>query len=227
MFSVPYPNVNKPILQCKYEDEGCNFQGKTIEVEQHQQDCLFSELQIEDMFSIPRFDLILPECTETSVLSIPVLNLILPDSLPTSDAPTKDYKPDYDKLVEESRNLMNSLKATLECPVCLCMVRSSPVPSCYNGHIVCSSCWNRTHLCPLCRVKLHETEKCFSQTANKLLELVSIPCRFENEGCSFQGRKTMVEQHQQDCLFRHVGQEQEAVAGCPTFGCRVGIVNQY
>ena len=129
---------------------------------------LETEIRIEDVFSIP------------------ALNLSPPDPQPTPDTPKQDYKHDYDKLVEENRNLMNSLKTILECPVCLTMVRSSPVPSCHNGHIVCTSCWNMTHLCPLCRVKLHETEKCFSQPANTLLQLVMLPCLYEDEGCSFQ-----------------------------------------
>ena len=117
---------------------------------------------------------------------------------------------------------MNSLKTILECPVCLTMVRSSPVPSCHNGHIVCTSCWNMTHLCPLCRVKLHETEKCFSQPANTLLQMVTVPCLYEDEGCTFQGKKTEVEQHQQNCLFKHFNQEKETLTGCPVTGCRIG-----
>ena len=155
-------------------------------------------------------------------LQISLPNLGLPNFLTTPDAPMHDYKDDYEKIVEENRNLMNSLKETLECPVCLTMVRSSPVLSCYNGHIVCSSCWNLTHLCPLCRVNLHNNEKCFSQTANTLLDLVTLSCQYEDEGCSFQGKKTEVERHQQDCLFRHIGQEQEAVSGCSALGCHVG-----
>ena len=161
-----------------------------------------------------------PELTIEEVFSLP--NLGLPNFLTTPDAPMHDYKDDYEKIVEENRNMMNSLKETLECPVCLTIVRSSPVPSCYNGHIVCSSCWNLTHLCPLCRVNLHNNENCFSQTANTLLDLVTLSCQYEDEGCSFQGKKTEVERHQQDCLFRHIGQEQEAVSGCSARGCHVG-----
>eukprot|EP00092_Neocalanus_flemingeri_P105605 GFUD01135394.1.p1 GENE.GFUD01135394.1~~GFUD01135394.1.p1 ORF type:complete len:301 (-),score=74.48 GFUD01135394.1:114-1016(-) len=161
------------------------------------------EPQIEDMFSIP------------------TLSLSLHDPQPVPDSPKQDYKHDNDKLVEENKNLMNSLKAILECPVCLTMVRSSPVPSCYNGHIVCSSCWNMTHLCPMCRVKMHETEKCFSQTANSLLQLVTLPCQYEEEGCSYKGKKVEVEQHQQNCLFKDVCPK-EPLGKCPTPGCRIG-----
>jgi hypothetical protein len=92
-----------------------------------------------------------------SVFSIPALNQSLPDG------PNREYKHKYDELVDENRHFMNALTKILEGPVCLIMVKTSPVLSCHNGHIVCTSCWNMTHLCPLCRVKLHETEKCFSQ----------------------------------------------------------------
>eukprot|EP00092_Neocalanus_flemingeri_P034189 GFUD01037183.1.p1 GENE.GFUD01037183.1~~GFUD01037183.1.p1 ORF type:complete len:310 (-),score=68.71 GFUD01037183.1:243-1172(-) len=158
------------------------------------------------------------------VVTIPALNLSLQNPQQTLDHdPTtkQDYKHDHDKLLEENKSLMTSLKNILECPVCLTMVRSSPVPSCYNGHIVCSSCWNMTHLCPMCRVKMHETEKCFSQTANSLLQLVTLPCQYEEEGCSYKGKKVEVEQHQQNCLFKDVCPK-EPLGKCPTPGCRIG-----
>eukprot|EP00092_Neocalanus_flemingeri_P034190 GFUD01037184.1.p1 GENE.GFUD01037184.1~~GFUD01037184.1.p1 ORF type:complete len:309 (-),score=74.15 GFUD01037184.1:114-1040(-) len=156
-----------------------------------------------------------------NVISISALNFSLQNPQQTMDRDKQDYKHDYKELVEDKRNLMNSLKNILECPVCLTMVRSSPVPSCYNGHIVCSSCWNMTHLCPMCRVKMHETEKCFSQTANSLLQLVTLPCQYEEEGCSYKGKKVEVEQHQQNCLFKDVCQK-EPLGKCPTPGCRIG-----
>eukprot|EP00092_Neocalanus_flemingeri_P005881 GFUD01006330.1.p1 GENE.GFUD01006330.1~~GFUD01006330.1.p1 ORF type:complete len:343 (+),score=80.45 GFUD01006330.1:144-1172(+) len=161
-----------------------------------------TELEIEDLFSIPE------------------LKIDLPDPIPAT--PKQDYKHDYDKLVEENRNFMKSLKTILECPVCLTMVSSSPVPSCSNGHIVCSSCWNLTHLCPLCRVKLHEKEKFFSQTANSLLELVLLPCPYDSGGCNYQGKRAEVEHHQQNCLFRDNGQAQDTMAMCAAPGCRIG-----
>ena len=82
-----------------------------------------SELQIEEVFS-------------------------LQEVKSTREAPNQDFKHDYEKLVEQNRILMNSLNNILECPVCLIMVRTSPVPSCYNGHIMCSSCWNLNRLFP-------------------------------------------------------------------------------
>ena len=140
----------------------------------------------------------------------------------TPEAPEQDNKDDYEKLVEQNRILMNSLNNILECPVCLTMVRTSPVPSCHNGHIMCSSCWNLTHLCPLCRVKLHETEKCFSQTANTLLQLVTLPCQYQDEGCRAMGSREQMEQHARECMFKVFSQEEDLSSECPASGCGVG-----
>ena len=139
-----------------------------------------------------------------------------------SSCNNEDCKFYCEQLVEQNRILMNSLNNILECPVCLTMVRTSPMPSCHNGHIMCSSCWNLTHLCPLCRVKLHETEKCFSQTANTLLQLVTLPCQYQDEGCSFQGKKSEVEEHQHHCVFGDFSKQEKTLTICPAPGCRVG-----
>ena len=61
-----------------------------------------SELQIEEVFS-------------------------LQEVKSTREAPNQDFKHDYEKLVEQNRILMNSLNNILECPMCLSMVRTSPV----------------------------------------------------------------------------------------------------
>eukprot|EP00090_Calanus_glacialis_P035528 TRINITY_DN60641_c0_g1_i1.p1 TRINITY_DN60641_c0_g1~~TRINITY_DN60641_c0_g1_i1.p1 ORF type:complete len:318 (-),score=87.86 TRINITY_DN60641_c0_g1_i1:96-1049(-) len=161
------------------------------------------------------------ELPSEEVFSIepPSLNLQEPHS---TEAPKQDYKHDYDKLVEQNRILMNSLNNILECPVCLTMVRTSPVPSCHNGHIMCSSCWNLTHLCPLCRVKLHETEKCFSQTANTLLQLVTLPCQYQDEGCRAMGSREEMGQHAKECMFRIDDQDPKTPTECSTPGCSIG-----
>ena len=156
-----------------------------------------SELQIEEVFSLQEVN-------------------------STQEAPEQDYKHDYEKLVEQNRILMNSLNNILECPVCLTIVRTSPVPSCHNGHIMCSSCWNLTHLCPLCRVKLHETEKCFSQTLNTLLQLVTLPCQYQDEGCKAMGSREQMEEHGKECMFRIDDQNPKIPTECSTPGCSIG-----
>ena len=117
---------------------------------------------------------------------------------------------------------MSSLKKILECPVCLTIVRTAPVPTCHSGHIVCPSCWNLTHLCPLCRVKLHESEKCFSQTANTLLQLVILPCQYQDEGCSARGASQEMENHGKECIFRTLEHDLGTPSGCSTPGCAIG-----
>ena len=134
-----------------------------------------------------------------------------------------DYEDDYKKLLEKNRELMSSLTKMLECPVCLNIVRTTPVPSCYNGHILCSSCWYQVHLCPLCRVKLHKAEKCFSQTANTLLEVITLPCPYQEEGCMAVGMRKVMEEHAKECLYKVV--EDTVGRSCSVPGCHVGKRN--
>ena len=37
-------------------------------------------------------------------------------------------------------NLVKELRGSLQCPVCLEVIRSTPVPVCSNGHLVCNLC---------------------------------------------------------------------------------------
>ena len=117
--------------------------------------------------------------------------------------------------------LNTSLQKMLECPVCLSIVRSSPVVCCSNGHILCSSCWCQTHLCPLCRVKLHDQEKCFSQTANTLLQVVSMPCTYQDEGCMAMGSLHTMDTHARICPYKAEQETQGRVLSCSTPGCKV------
>ena len=45
----------------------------------------------------------------------------------TPEAPEQDNKDDYEKLVEQNSILINSVNTILACPVCLTMLRTSPV----------------------------------------------------------------------------------------------------
>ena len=132
----------------------------------------------------------------------------------------EDFRPHYEKLLLENKNLMSSLNKMLECPVCLNIVRTIPVPSCRNGHIMCSSCWQLSHLCPLCRVKLHQAEKCFSQTANTMLELVTLPCPYQDEGCMAEGLRGDMEQHAMECMYK-VEEDDTGERTCTVSGCLV------
>ena len=49
-------------------------------------------------------------------------------------------------------------ESDLQCPCCLTVPRSSPVPSCPLGHIVCTSCYNSlpSNECPTCRTEMRD-----------------------------------------------------------------------
>ena len=61
---------------------------------------------------------------------------------------------------------LSSLEEHLLCPVCLTMPRSSPVPACDRGHIVCQECYDKLKVtyddypalkkCPTCREPMRE-----------------------------------------------------------------------
>ena len=51
---------------------------------------------------------------------------------------------------------MPSLEDEFTCPVCLMLPRSSPVPQCPAGHIVCGTCFAELDpvICPTCRTPM-------------------------------------------------------------------------
>ena len=109
----------------------------------------------------------------------------------------------------------------LECPVCLSVITRSPVPCCSNGHTLCSPCWTRSHTCPICRVDMHRATKCFSQTANRLVEmLANLPCTNHHLGCSFTSSSDRLAAHEASCDLRPLHAEPEP--RCLQAQCRVG-----
>ena len=135
--------------------------------------------------------------------------------------PTPFYRAAYMSMKDK----MEALKRELECPVCLDLIRDLPVPSCRNGHLVCLNCWPKTHLCPQCRVSLHQTERCYSQIAGKLLQNLELPCLYENYGCQAVLSFDEMKSHQEKCSFKNTNtletEETEAQCSeCPTAGRR-------
>ena len=62
----------------------------------------------------------------------------------------------------ESENVISSisveeLRKSLECPVCLQTPKAGPLYQCKNGHMLCSSCYNKVAQCPQCRANLDDT----------------------------------------------------------------------
>ena len=59
--------------------------------------------------------------------------------------------PDLIPLTDLSLVVLEELHSLLECPVCTYQISNLPVPCCPRGHVLCSSCWDRCPVCPVCQ----------------------------------------------------------------------------
>jgi len=93
--------------------------------------------------------------------------------------------------------LLQQMKEKVECPVCMDIPRSGPVPVCPNGHFVCQAC--KTDTCPTCRVKMGNGK---SLLASTLLENIDHQCKFE--GCDMALSLEEIQYHEAICPNRDV-----------------------
>ena len=101
--------------------------------------------------------------------------------------------------VELGRLLLRTvnIEKELECPVCLILPRSSPLLLCRAGHSVCSECFPRlgrtyrSRRCPICQAK-YCNPPARNFLAEKLLECLERPCRFDYQGCEFSSKSSEV-----------------------------------
>ena len=92
------------------------------------------------------------------------------------DSEVITLKKKLDKKEEEvgsSKNMLEKLKDKMECPVCLDIPRSGPVPVCPNGHVVCKEC--KKDICPICRTAMGTNT---SLLAGTVLENIEHECKF-------------------------------------------------
>jgi len=107
------------------------------------------------------------------------------------------------KMMKEKK-LVQLVKDKLECPVCLEVPRSRPVPVCPNGHLVCKNC--KTVSCPTCRADMGGGKSLLALT---IIENIEHSCKFDlcEENHSFEE----IEQHEAVCEHRSVA--------CPKINC--------
>jgi len=117
-----------------------------------------------------------------------------------------DYESLYRSLTTSHRKLVTELQSSLECPVCLDTIRTAPVQCCRNGHLICSLCITRTHICPTCRapMTLQSGQRCVSHSANRLVDLLPHPCTNRDSGCEVEELLATLTQHEQNCPYRLV-----------------------
>ena len=89
------------------------------------------------------------------------------------------------------------LKDKIECPVCLEVPRSGPVPVCPNGHLVCKKCQAST--CPTCRSPMGDGK---SFLANIVMENVEHSCKYTD--CDRNVSFRDIDEHELNCLERKV-----------------------
>ena len=107
--------------------------------------------------------------------------------------------------VEKKHNqLVATLRAKVECPVCIAIPTDGPMASCPRGHLVCLSC-QRTMVaqglvnCPNCREPMGNN---MSLLAKTVIENIEQECK--NEGCNKMWYQEDMLMHKAFCNFRKV-----------------------
>jgi len=101
--------------------------------------------------------------------------------------------------------LMREARERLECPVCLVVPRSGPVPSCPSGHLTCNPCLQKMRKegkadnCPTCRSPMGEGQ---SLLAKVLIENMDHVCSLK--GCKEKVPFEDYEKHLEECQHRLV-----------------------
>jgi len=113
----------------------------------------------------------------------------------------EDKEEELDSLKAKTKKqdqFVNCLKEGVECPVCLDIPRSGPVPVCPNGHLVCKKC--KRDACPTCRAVMGTGRSLLAVT---IIEKVDHKCKFLN--CDQHlPLGDLLENHEAECLQRFV-----------------------
>jgi len=107
-------------------------------------------------------------------------------------------------------DLVSSLAAKVECPVCFEVPKSGPIFSCVNGHLVCKEC--RRDTCPTCRAPLGRSTSLLALT---VIQQIPHPCKFEPQGCDARLALSNLEAHTAICPHRLVT--------CPNATCSLQV----
>jgi len=110
-----------------------------------------------------------------------------------------------DKQLQQKDKQLQQVKDKLECPVCMEVPRSGPVPVCPNGHFVCCRCKDET--CPTCRVAMGGARSLLAAT---IIESVDHRCKFDD--CVENFPIEELEKHEAVCWHRSVS--------CPRVMCK-------
>lgn len=85
----------------------------------------------------------------------------------------------------------------LGCPICFEYSKPN-FPTCSNGHLICSRCFETYKKCPQCFVPMTITN---TDRANKLAETLYYPCKYEQEGCVAFSYPSEIAKHESICPY--------------------------
>jgi len=112
------------------------------------------------------------------------------------------------EVITRLNNIVEKLKENLECPVCMDIPRSGPMPVCPNGHFVCKNC--KTGSCPTCRVDMGNGKSLLAMT---VIENIDHKCKFAECEEVFAMDKLLA--HEKICDHR--------IVRCPHSGCNEDV----
>jgi len=111
--------------------------------------------------------------------------------------------------VEEERvkmeKMSKELQSQVECPVCLTLPREDKaVPCCPQGHIVCSTCRDKSIRqgrldCPTCRVPMGQGQSLLALTVIK-----NVQHECGHQGCSVKFNLDQIKEHEETCVRRRI-----------------------
>jgi len=99
--------------------------------------------------------------------------------------------------MKKLEDILKKLEDKVECPVCLDVPRSAPVPVCPNGHIVCQRCKRAS--CPTCRCVMGAGK---SILAAAVIENINHKCKFID--CNDTFALESLEMHEVVCPHRTI-----------------------
>lgn len=101
---------------------------------------------------------------------------------------------------DETTIELEDMSKVIQCTGCNFLPTRGPVLQCRSGSIVCIGCFDSTRLCPRCYgITLNHVR---SLLCEKLLALISKPCRFAINGCNSLIKE--LDNHESVCVYRNV-----------------------
>ena len=117
---------------------------------------------------------------------------------------------------------MDDVKEKLQCIICHELPRPKELPLCFNGHITCQDCAQKTpNGCAVCTEELTANSSIIRQLLYIVLVGVTFKCRFFKYGCGRRETIEIIEQHETNCQFREIKCPSPI---CPFISCLTGVV---